>query len=111
MLRKKYYEQNKAEVLKSQRGYQRKNRKRITQCRANRCEERGDALRYMAGDICPICGNPMPIPNFHHPDDNKICEIGAMLDGRIERLVGELDKCEVMCRSCHAKLHKNRGVI
>lgn len=81
-------------------------RKWLPQERSRRAERR-KAINAMVGDTCPTCGGQMIIPQFHHPDNNKEHDVGDMYNFKLERMLHEINKCEVMCRSCHNKLHPN----
>ena len=62
------------------------------------------------GGKCQICGYNKKIPavyDFHHrnPDEK---EFGIAKDGRcrgIEKLKKEVDKCNLLCKNCHAEIH------
>ena len=44
--------------------------------------------------------------DFHHPSDNKEFGLGSCGKNLSwERVQKEIDKCVVVCRNCHAKIH------
>lgn len=59
------------------------------------------ALSYLGGN-CQVCGSVEEL-EFHHVDpDEKIHSITSMLGGSTrERLITELEKCELLCHNCH----------
>jgi hypothetical protein len=57
---------------------------------------------------CSRCGENHPATlQFHHRDPSvKEAEIGNMArQWSAERLLSEIEKCEVLCANCHAKEH------
>jgi len=65
-------------------------------------------LIHYLGDKCQICGYDKPIPSayaFHHrdPSTKKFTISGKTLS--FEKLKKEADKCDLLCRNCHAELH------
>ena len=68
-------------------------------------EERRIALGELAGTVCPVCRGEMIPPTFHHTEDNKKFKVSSMLQLSPRRIFGEVNKCIIMCRSCHGKLH------
>lgn len=58
------------------------------------------AISYLGGR-CKVCGSLEKL-EFHHVDpDEKNNSITSMLGLSKERLVAELDKCELLCHDCH----------
>jgi len=54
------------------------------------------------------CGERHPAClDFHHHGDDKVISIGdAVKHGfSVERIMREIEKCDVMCANCHRKLH------
>ena len=91
---KKYYENNKAKVIKAAAV----NRKKFT----------ADWAAFKATLKCKVCGENHPATlDFHHVDPNeKEHSIDRLVRNRswktIER---ELEKCVVLCANCHRKHH------
>ena len=104
-----HYENNKEAILERQAGRYRNNREAILGWQKERQVEFRAILGYMAGDVCPVCGGHMAIPLFHHPFDNKLHTVSHMAGCRTELIYAEIDKCEIMCRSCHNRTHKIKG--
>jgi len=65
------------------------------------------AIEYLGGK-CIYCGyhECSAALEFHHPNDNK--DFGLSQKGVTrswERVKKELDKCELVCKNCHAEIH------
>lgn len=64
-------------------------------------------IEYKGGK-CQICGYDKPCPSaydFHHRDPNsKDFKIGGMIK-KLELLLKEADKCDLLCKNCHAETH------
>jgi hypothetical protein len=56
---------------------------------------------------CKECGENHPACIcFHHHNDNKEANVSKLvLDGSIEALLKEIEKCIPLCANCHAKIH------
>ncbi len=58
---------------------------------------------------CMICGeNHIACLQFHHRDKSeKSGEVGSLIGSPIgrKRIIDEMEKCDVLCVNCHAKLH------
>lgn len=56
---------------------------------------------------CIECGNSdFRVLDFHHHTD-KVIEVSISVDGRWgkDRILSEIDKCDVLCSNCHRILH------
>lgn len=66
------------------------------------------AIDYKGGH-CEDCGHANPIPDvfdFHHKDpSSKDLEPSRMFRLAWENVVGELDKCVLLCANCHRIRH------
>ena len=65
------------------------------------------AMEYLGGK-CMICGyDKCPgALDFHHRDPSaKEFGISKKMTSNIETLKPELDKCDLLCRNCHAEVH------
>lgn len=69
-------------------------------------------VRKMIDDIkskssCKICEENHPAClQFHHSDPSvKDFEIGKCRSFSKEKILQEIEKCEVLCANCHAKIH------
>jgi len=75
--------------------------------KANRHERKRAAIEYKSGK-CRKCGYSRCIAAlaFHHRDPaEKEYQIATMFAWSWERIVQELDKCDLLCANCHAELH------
>lgn len=57
---------------------------------------------------CSICGEDEACClDFHHTNNDKECAVSNMACNGYswERILKEIQKCVVVCRNCHAKLH------
>lgn len=65
------------------------------------------ALEYLGGKICAICGNralPVCCYDFHHKNGNKEENISQMIQRKSkldEELKAELNKCNITYSNCH----------
>lgn len=76
-------------------------------------DESGSLLRnraivvkaLMAG--CSKCGeSDVEVLHFHHRDpDEKETRVSALISGATNRLLGEIEKCDVLCANCHSRQH------
>lgn len=68
------------------------------------------SVNYLGGK-CARCGYQRCLSalDFHHKDSStKEFEIGSKVN--FEKIKEELDKCELLCRNCHAEHHHNTPV-
>ena len=92
-----------------------KNRAEIIQRIAERQEELYQfILGYKVSHGCIICGESHPAClDFHHRDPSvkEINVTKAVERGWcVERIMREIEKCDVICSNCHRKLHWKRPV-
>lgn len=68
-------------------------------------------LREMLGGVCVKCGSQENLDFDHIDPSTKTQNISSafMLDGPWKRLLEEVDKCQLLCRSCHIKKSKENG--
>lgn len=64
-------------------------------------------FRYKYTLQCQLCGLGHPgCIQFHHRDkDEKKTEVSNLRQTSIKQLLCEMNKCDVLCANCHAKLH------
>ncbi|MEO8263129.1 MAG: hypothetical protein ABI566_11230 [Pseudolysinimonas sp.] len=63
--------------------------------------------RYLAIALaggCVDCGNQdIRVLEFDHVRGAKVANVARMvLDASLDRVIAEIEKCEVRCRNCHA---------
>jgi len=96
---REYYRRNREYLLEKQRG---KNRRLA----ANR---RKWLVEYKRTLSCVRCGENHPATlTFHHrKSSDKKFEIGnaVALGVSLEKIIAEIEKCDVLCANCHAKEH------
>lgn len=75
--------------------------------------KRDKVIDYKSTHCCVACGkfdHPSSM-DFHHKDpQQKLFEINAATQkkGRtLEEIFDEIEKCHLLCASCHRKLHSN----
>ena len=65
------------------------------------------AIEYKGG-LCLDCGQ-MPHPaamHFHHRDPGvKDIEVSKLRASKFEKVLAEIDKCDLLCANCHAIRH------
>lgn len=66
-------------------------------------ERRNRAIEYL-GDKC-LCGSVSNLEFHHKEPSKKERNISSLLSCRWESLSKELDKCELLCESCHNSIH------
>lgn len=72
-----------------------------------RDDKRSRAIEYLGGS-CVECRSVEKL-HFHHSDpEAKSFPISTYLLLSWERLVEELDKCELRCEDCHVSHHKSK---
>lgn len=70
------------------------------------------AVRYK-GSKCVRCGYDkcMGSLHFHHREPGqKDPSWRTMRSWKIERLMAELDKCDLLCANCHGEVHWDKGL-
>lgn len=134
---KEYYQKNKEKILQKQRVYYLENKDKIIQrhtaytkvynqsahgklINKKRKQKSRIILRqkfnnFMVGKQCIICGENRPIClDFHHrnPKEKTNC-ISKMVRNRIgwNKILLEMEKCDIVCKNCHAIIHTDdRGI-
>lgn len=65
-----------------------------------------------AGDKCKRCGESFhpAVYEFHHRDPAlKTAAVNKLYIGSEAKLFAEVDKCDLLCRNCHALTHVDLG--
>ena len=92
------------------RNYDKHRQKNIDRAARNK-RIKADWLREYrnSGLSCERCGEDHPAAlDFHHRDPSeKEIEFSRMyhMNWSIERMMAEIEKCDVLCSNCHRKLH------
>ena len=94
-------ERSKQHYIDNKSGYKEKARKRRKRYR----KEYQDLKSTLSCSRCPE--NHPACLDFHHKDgEEKEHNISRMVGlFCMDRIKDEIDKCEVLCKNCHAKLH------
>lgn len=99
-----------------QRAHYKRNRpeyiaKALIRTGARRAENLTRILEYLASHPCVDCGLADPLVlHFDHVRGRKLGDIGTMAQSTStwERIVAEIEKCEIRCATCHFKRHADR---
>lgn len=85
---------------------------RCKECMRTEVTRRARNLKVQAvaykGGVCIDCGKMPHVAamSFHHREpDKKDFEIGTRKGLKFENIQKELDKCDLLCRNCHAVRH------
>lgn len=54
------------------------------------------------GGVCLNCGSTDRLEFDHVLPEDKVFDIAPNLEISLERLLPELQKCQILCRNCHA---------
>jgi len=88
------------------------NKERIAQKSKARFLERRTLIDNAKSVPCADCKNkfdPVCMDFDHRPGEEKVVEVGKMLSYRIDVLLAEIAKCDVVCSNCHRLRTKGRG--
>jgi hypothetical protein len=126
---KRYYEKNKKKLIEYSAQYKRNNNEKTREnqreynktwysknkeLKIQQIKERQQKLRewlreYKENLSCEICGeNHISCIQFHHKDMvTKEMSIADAITRKwgIERILKEIEKCQVVCANCHFKIH------
>lgn len=110
---KEWYANNKEKHKASVYAYRDANRERIREAdRARSAKLKAQLLEYKGG-ACVDCGNNDPrVLEFDHVPERgpKLFTISTALHShKQERVIAELDKCDLVCANCHAIRTVERG--
>lgn len=85
--------------------YMRLNAQRVVECRR---QNKLFLIEYKGGK-CEKCGYCKPFPSayhFHHKKtSDKLFTISRFMSRKLDTLIKEVDKCELLCANCHAEHH------
>ena len=84
--------------------------KRNAQIAQIKAEQRAKLAAIKAECGCADCGTRAePLDFDHRPNEVKLFAVSAHLGGSWDRLMAEVAKCDVRCRSCHTRRHALAG--
>ena len=58
------------------------------------------------GKVCSKCGSSDGIVYHHRDPSTKLFNISNRLHINKDRLMDEIAKCDILCKSCHDKIHE-----
>ena len=67
---------------------------------------RQEAIRYLGG-CCALCSATGKLEFDHVVPKDKDFEINLNLRAAFAKLKAELDKCQLLCKSCHRRKHRS----
>jgi hypothetical protein len=108
---------NRERQKKVQRAWYRENKEHMLQKQRDRRTELRRWLReeVLAGKTCAHCPeNHIACFDFHHTDPSlKEFKIGEICERKFskERVLKEIEKCEILCSNCHRKHHFEERVL
>ena len=130
--KKQYYEDNKEKALAYQKRYNEDNKEYIEQYRkdnkekiraqgkqwhennkegvANKRYTRNLEIFEYKGGACEHCSvrelDYLAMYDYHHIDPTtKLYTVSSIMNGPMDRLIAEVDKCLLLCSNCHRKEH------
>ena len=102
------YIQNRDLYLKYQTEYIQRNKKLISEKQKQVRKNKLVSLINLLGNKCNKCGLSYPsiVYDFHHrnPED-KSFTIGECMGYKLETLMEEAQKCDLLCANCHRIIH------
>lgn len=111
-----YYENNKQEILKRRKVYlsdKEKYRRHKVICEKNRIEKLAAICRIKLHYGCqnPECRwrgsfSGCDLDLHHLNSQEKINSIAHLAHRKLEKIVGEINKCVVLCAICHRRFHE-----
>lgn len=88
-----------------------------TQCRMRmkkRHQDRRDIVDDAKNKPCADCKQsfPSPVMHFHHRDPSyKVSEVANLMKGKLDILLAEIKKCDILCTNCHILRHMNEPYL
>ena len=87
-------------------------------CRCDECRKAANAYQrkrladrrdaYFADKCCKRCGSHENLANHHRNPKTKGRNFNTVFGWSEARREAELAKCDVLCKSCHSKLHNRK---
>ena len=109
---KQWHQDNKEAVAAKKKQYREDNKEDITAKQGARRAARQLEIFEYKGGACGHCSSRevgyLGMYDYHHIDPTtKLHAIATMIDGPMDRLYAEVDKCLLLCANCHRKEHIN----
>lgn len=99
-------ELRKADKVISEKLRKEKKREHSIKAREKQAPQRDWFKEFKSKLKCIHCSENHPaVIQFHHRDPSEGDRPVSSLIGNRERLMAELEKCDVLCANCHAKIH------
>lgn len=73
-----------------------------------RYHERRDWAIKRLGGVCAACGTSLDLEMDHINPDDKEFEIGKVWSYSWDKFLKEVDKCQLLCQSCHKEKNSTR---
>ena len=123
--KKKYYEKNKEVVKAYQKQYRQDNKGAIVAYKKKHQQDNKEELATKAkslrdarslevfeykGGACEHCSvrelDYLAMYDYHHIDPTtKLYTVSSIMNGPMDRIMAEVDKCLLLCANCHRKEH------
>ena len=98
-----YYLAHKDDIIQRTKQYTREHPEYL-QARDARRQAWFDELRSLL--LCEHCGGFGMSLHFHHRDPRtKVAAVSSVIRQSNSRIMSEMARCDVLCRSCHRKAH------
>lgn len=111
----KYRKDNREKIRKHDREYRRIRRKlypeREKEIRKRVYEKRKEYIgNYKLNRGCAVCGynRYASVLEFHHKEDKEF-NINSSCNKSFEKMLKEMEKCEILCANCHRERHIEKG--
>lgn len=109
-----YYQENKRKINESNAEWRRNNQDKARAI-SHRAQRKYSSWYYelKATKTCAVCGESRPpCLDFHHRDPTQklfnIARAAHRIGSEVrtkEEILAEIEKCDVLCKNCHAVLH------
>lgn len=99
-----YYKTHRVAQLTRNKKWRDSNRERFKQINTRRRQKHSAIIRKFKDRPCLDCNQLYPyyVMDFDHRDSkNKSFEVGVNIGRRIELVIEEIKKCDVVCANCH----------
>ncbi len=94
-------EEYRQKILEKNREQSKKHREKRTETQRIRRQERRKFLIEHLGGKCVGCGTSENLQFDHIDRTQKLFSIGKKLDYSLEKLLPEVEKCQLLCYECH----------
>ena len=83
--------------------YYYRNKEKLDAAVRERRNEHQEIINEFKRQPCVDCGQIYPpyVMDFHHVRGKKSFQIGGSLHLALDKLLREIDKCDIICSNCH----------